>query len=82
MKNKKVIGSSQHRFAKGKSCLTNPFAFCGMTDTVDRERAVDVMYLDASKALDTLFHSLFITKLVRYGLDRRKVRWMDSWLNC
>ncbi|KAF4790719.1 hypothetical protein TURU_138206 [Turdus rufiventris] len=46
-----VTGSSQHGFTKGKSCLTNVTAFYdGMAGWVEGT-AVDVVYLDFSKAL-------------------------------
>ncbi|PKU44228.1 rna-directed dna polymerase from mobile element jockey-like [Limosa lapponica baueri] len=51
---KKVIRSDQHGFTKRKSCLTNVIAFhYGMTGWVDEGRAVDIVYLDFSKAFDT-----------------------------
>jgi len=79
---KKVIGSSQHGFTKGKSCLTNLIAFYNdMTGWVDEGRAVDVVYLDFSKAFDTVSHNILLEKLRKYGLDEWSVRWIENWLN-
>jgi len=72
---KKVIRSSQHGFTKGKSCLTNLIAFYnGMTGWVDEERAVGIVYLNFSKAFDTVSHNILISKLRKYGLDEWSVR--------
>lgn len=78
MRNKKLVGSSQHGFTEGISCLIYPIAFSGVADTVDKGRALDVLYLNASKIFDTVSHSLFITKFVRYGIHRWKVRREDT----
>jgi len=79
---KKVIRSSQHGFTKGRSCLTNLIAFYnGMTGWVDEGRAVDVVYLDFSKAFDTVSHNILLGKLRKCGLDEWSVRWIENWLN-
>ncbi|RMB93973.1 hypothetical protein DUI87_29559 [Hirundo rustica rustica] len=58
---KKVIMSNQHGFTKGKSCLTNPIAFCdGMAGWVNEGRAVDVVYLGFIKAFDTISHNILV----------------------
>ena len=52
MKDKKVIGYSQHGFMEGKACLTKPIVFYSdMTRLVDEGRTVDVFYLDFSKCI-------------------------------
>ncbi|GAB0207459.1 mitochondrial enolase superfamily member 1 [Grus japonensis] len=75
---KKVIGSGQHGFTKGKSCLTNLIAFYDMTYCVDEGRAVEVVYLDFSKAFDTVSHNILVSKLRKCGLDEWTVRWVEN----
>ncbi|GAB0209347.1 mitochondrial enolase superfamily member 1 [Grus japonensis] len=79
---KVVIRSGQHGFSKGKSCLTHLIAFYdGMTSWVDEGRAVDVVYLDFSKAFDTVSHNILTGKLRKCGLDEWTVRWVENWMN-
>jgi len=78
----KVIRSSQHGFTEGKSCLTSLIAFYdGVTGWVDEGRAVDVVYLDFSKAFDTVSHNNLTGKLRTCGLDEWSVKWIENWLN-
>jgi len=79
---KKVIRSSQHGFTEGKSCLTNLIAlYDGMTGWVDEGRAMDVVYLDFSKAFDTVSHNILLGKLRKCGLDEWSVKWIENRLN-
>ncbi|GAB0180757.1 mitochondrial enolase superfamily member 1 [Grus japonensis] len=61
---------------------TNLIAFYdGMTSWVGEGRAVDVVYLDFSKAFDTVSHNILVSKLRKCGLDEGSVRWVENWLN-
>ncbi|CAM5080058.1 unnamed protein product [Eretmochelys imbricata] len=83
LEERKVIRNSQHGFTKGKSCLTNLIAFYDeITGSVDEEKAVDVLFLDFSKAFDTVSHSILASKLKKYMLDEWTIRWIESWLDC
>ena len=75
------IRPSQHGFTKGRTCLTNLISFYELvTRLVDEGKAVDVVYLDFSKAFDTVSHSLLLQKLAVRGLDRYTLGWVRNWL--
>ena len=81
MRDNRGIRPSQHGFAKGRSCLTNLISFYDLvTRLVDEGKAVDVVYLDFSKAFDTVSHSILLEKLAALGLDRYTLGWVRNWL--
>lgn len=75
------IRPSQHGFMKGRLCLTNLIcSYDWVTSLVDERRAVDVVYLDFSKAFDMVSHRLLLGKLAAHGLDRYILLWVRNWL--
>ncbi|CAM5160171.1 unnamed protein product [Natator depressus] len=81
LEDNQVISNSQHGFVKNKLCQTNLIAFFDrVTSLVDRGEEVDVVYLDFSKAFDTVSHDLLINKLGKYNLDGATIRWVHNWL--
>ncbi|CAM5112215.1 unnamed protein product [Natator depressus] len=81
LEDNEVISNRQHGFVKNKSCQTNLIAFFDrVTSLVDREEVVDAVYLDFSKAFDTVLHDLLINKLGKYNLDGATIKWVHNWL--
>ncbi|RMB95392.1 hypothetical protein DUI87_28113 [Hirundo rustica rustica] len=52
-----------------------------VTHLVDAGKALDVFYLDFSKAFDSLSHSTLLEKLAACGLDRSTLCWVRNWLD-
>ncbi|KAK4818050.1 hypothetical protein QYF61_004577 [Mycteria americana] len=82
VKDNQGIKPSQHGFRKVRSCLTNLISFYDkVTRLVDEGKAVNVVYLDFSKAFDTVSHSILLEKLAAHGLDGCTFLWVKNWLD-
>ena len=71
----------QHGFTKGKSCLTNLLLFLeDVTKTIDEGKALDVIYLDFSKAFDKVPHKRLLHKIKFHGISGNVAAWISEWL--
>ncbi|CAM5123271.1 unnamed protein product, partial [Eretmochelys imbricata] len=71
----------QHGFTKGRLCQTNLISFFEkVTEFVDKRNAVDLIYLDFSKAFDTVPHGELLVKLEKMGINMKIERWIRNWL--
>ncbi|GAB0181464.1 mitochondrial enolase superfamily member 1 [Grus japonensis] len=77
-----VIKPSQHGFMKGRSCLTNLISFHDkVTCLADEGKAVDVVYLEFSKAFDTISLSILLEDLAAHGLGGHTFHRVKIWLD-
>jgi len=67
---------------KGRSCLTNLIScYDQVTCLVEETKAVEIIYLDFSKAVDTVPHSILLEKLAAHGLHECTPHYINNWLN-
>ena len=78
-----LIRDSQHGFVRGRSCLTNLIEFFEeVTRCVDEGSAVDVVYMDFSKAFDKVPHGRLVKKVNSHGIQGNLIKWIQNWLSC
>jgi len=76
-----LLLGSQHGFRRHRSCLTNLIEFFhGVMQDFDRERAVDIIYLDFAKAFDKVPHLRLMAKVRDLGIQGALANWIEAWL--
>ena len=71
------IRPSQHGLMNGRCCLTNLISFYDkVTRLADEGEAVDVVYLNFSKAFDTVPQNILMEKLSAHWLDGHMLCWV------
>ena len=76
-----LLCNNQHGFRSGRSCLTQLLShFDDILQNLLQNIDTDSIYLDYAKAFDKVDHDLLITKLRRYGVHPKLVKWIESFL--
>ena len=76
-----VWNVNQHGFRRGRSCLSQLLEhYQQIIDGLEDGSAVDVVYLDFSKAFDKVDHNILLDKLSSIGISRKLLQWIGSFL--
>ena len=80
--NSDQLFQSQYGFRTGHSCEN---AICELVGTVAKNRAEKKhtigVFIDLSKAFDTLNHQMLLSKMDKYGIRRHSLEWFRSYLS-
>ena len=76
-----VLHETQHGFLPGRSCVTNLLCtYDQISSIVDAGIPCDIIFLDFSKAFDSIRHSTLIDKLKSFGFSNSCIAWIQSYL--
>ena len=77
----KQLSKCQHGFLSGRSTSTQLVEFIeNIGNTLDNSGQTDIIYLDFSKAFDSVSHPLLLRKLRRFGISGNMLKWFESYL--
>ena len=77
-----LLTNCQHGFVAGRSCTTNLLSTLeDWTSLLDIGVPVDAVYLDFSKAFDSVPHERLLIKLKALGIEGQALGWIRAFLN-
>ena len=77
-----IIHKSQYGFQKGKSTQHALLRFSNMVyESIQDGKSVLSLFVDFSKAFDTVPHSILINKLSHYGIRGKILEWFTDYLS-
>ena len=82
MESNSLFSPCQHGFRKHRSCVTQLLEVMNdFTNYIDNKKNIDILYLDFSKAFDTVPHERLLNKLNAYGITNNVHKWIQSFLS-
>ena len=76
-----MLAKEQHGFMPGRSCVTQLLtALEGWTTSLQNGIPIDVVYLDFSKAFDSVPHRHLLVKLQAHGIKGKLLNWIRAFL--
>ena len=78
----RLISDNQHGFLAKRSTATNLIECMNdWTLAINDKKATDVMYIDMSKAFDTVSHVKLVYKLKNMGIGGTLITWISNYLS-
>jgi hypothetical protein len=78
---KSLFTKMQYGFLPRKSCESQMLSYMNsLTSEIDNTNKIDSIYLDFSKAFDSVSHSKLLFKLSKYGINGHLLNWLKSFL--
>ena len=78
-----LINKTQHGFLKKRSCVTQLLPVLhDIGKNLDSNKQVDLIYLDFSKAFDSVDHAILHRKLYAHGLSVEELKMFNDVLHC
>lgn len=82
LENNNLLTKEQHGFSKKKNCCTNLIEFMDpITQAMEDNLPVDIIFLDMKKAFDSVPHNRLCLKLKSYGFNKKAVRWCKNFVS-
>ena len=75
------INHSQFGFMKGKSCLQQLLLLLNQIHSSLSHSSTDVVYLDISKAFDSVPHNVLLAKFESLGISGLLLKWLQAYLS-
>ena len=76
-----LLHSSQHAFLPKRSCCSALLTFLNaVTSAIDNHQNADAIFLDLSKAFDSVSHRRLILKLESFGFSGNVLNWIRAYL--
>ena len=81
LENNKLLSDSQYGYRSNKSTeLAAALLLDDISKNVDKENMVGAVFVDLSKAFDTIGYAILLEKLQSYGIENVELEWFTDYL--